>query len=56
MQKDVQVHNFENTEGWEDKASNIYKLGNSKLASPQFIIFACLKKCAKVGNKSSYSI
>jgi len=28
------MHNFENTESWEDKASNTWKLGNSKLASP----------------------
>jgi len=31
------IHNFENTESWEDKAGNTSKLGNSKLASPHFI-------------------
>jgi len=25
------IHNFENTESWEDKAGNTQKLGNSKL-------------------------
>jgi len=33
------IHNFENTERWENKADNIQKLGNSKLASPPLLIF-----------------
>jgi len=33
------IHNFENTEWWEDKAGNTQKLGNSKLASPLLFIF-----------------
>ena len=28
------IHNFENTESWEDKASNTQKLSDTKLASP----------------------
>jgi len=28
------IHNFQNTEIWEDKASNTQKLIDSKLASP----------------------
>ena len=28
------IHDFKNTEIWEDKASDTLKLGNSKLASP----------------------
>jgi len=31
------MHNFENTESWEDTAGNTQKLGNSKLASPHLI-------------------
>jgi len=31
--KVLMIHNFENTESWEDKAGNIQKLANSKLES-----------------------
>jgi len=37
--KGCMIHNFENTERWEDKAGNTQKLGNSKLASPPPLIF-----------------
>ena len=32
-------HNFDNTEKWEDKASNTQKMCNSKLASPPLFYF-----------------
>jgi len=35
------IHNFENTETWEVKGGNTYKLGNSKLGSPKFIQVGC---------------
>jgi len=37
MQRVFMIHNFENTERWEDKAGNTQKLGNGKLASPPLI-------------------
>jgi len=39
MQRVFMIHNFENTERWEDKAGNTQKLGNSKLASSLLFIF-----------------
>jgi len=33
------IHNFENTENWEDNAGNISKLGNSKVASSPILLF-----------------
>jgi len=41
MQKCVhdRLHNFENTESWEDKAGNKSKLGNSKLTSSPLLYF-----------------
>jgi len=33
------IHNFENTEGWEEKAGNILKLGISKLSSSPILHF-----------------
>jgi len=41
------IHNFENTESWEDKAGNIQKLGNSKLASPTRIYFRAPFLCIR---------
>jgi len=33
------IHNFKNTESWEDRASNTQKLSNSNLASHPLFIF-----------------
>jgi len=33
------IHNFENTESWEDKAGITWKFGNSKLASSTRLYF-----------------
>jgi len=33
------LHNFENTESWEDKAGNTKKLGSSKLELPSLLYF-----------------
>jgi len=39
MQGVFMMHNFENTERWEDEAGNPKKLVNSKLASLPLFIF-----------------
>jgi len=33
------IHKYENTESWEDKTGNTWKLGNSKLASTPLLYF-----------------
>jgi len=49
------IHNFENTESWEEKTGNTYKLGNSKLASPHFFIFAA-HFSAFTGNSFTFTL